>query len=133
MTELNQHEEECPALMRGRHDAELKALKEGQSNMDNSLKELTGTIKEYVALTQKIQEEQIVAIKSRQDHQEKVLDEIVNTLGPVRLKAERADRWWDWSIKIVIVGACSVIISFIWNHVTSAKQGVTSCIQLLIS
>lgn len=125
--------DECPEAMRGRHDAELKALKDGQLQIHASLKDLTISIKEFVALTQELQSTRITDLEKRQDTQEIELDALGK--GYVGLKGKTNFTYYViiGAAGTLIAGMVTAIFGMMWAHTTTTPGKVSLWLKSLIS
>lgn len=125
---------ECPAEMRGRHEAELKALKEGQGKMEGSIKDLTVAIKEYVTLTQTIQSEQIDNMEKRVENQEDRIDTIEKDYERLKDRSDLHHKVIIGGAAALIIGMVGVIFGFLWSNTIqhSAPEKVKSCLTYFV-
>lgn len=132
---MSTHDEyDCPAEMRGRHEAELKALKEGQDRMEGSIKDLTVAIKEYVTSTQTIQSKRIDDMEKKVDTQETRLDTVEKDYGRIKDRSDLHHKVIIGSAAALIVGMVGVIFGFLWSKAIqhSAPEKVKSCLTYFV-
>jgi hypothetical protein len=116
--------ESCGADMRiiGEHTEQLKALKEGQVALQGELKEfrkenkedvkeLAGSIRQLAEATDKNTEARFDAIDKW--HTSMSVD-----IAECMVRGKRNENWILWANRLILAGSASMIISFIWKHVT---------------
>lgn len=125
---------DCPAEMRGRHEAELKALKEGQDRMEGSIRDLTGAIKEYVTLTQTIQSKQIDDMEKRVGNQETRLDTVEKDYRRIKDRSDFHHKVIIGGAAALIVGMVGVIFNFLWSNAIqhTNPEKVKSCLTYFV-
>lgn len=124
----------CDSQMQGRHEAELKTLKEGQDRMEGSLKDLTVAIKEYVALTQELQTTRIDTLEKRQEQYETIVEQINKDVVKIAGKTDFTYKVVMAAAGVLIVGLVGVVFGLIWANTTQHIQPekVTSWITYYI-
>lgn len=124
----------CDPAMQGRHEAELKALKEGQDRMEGSIKDLTVAIKEYVTLTQNIQSKRIDDMEKRVDNQEERVDIVEKDYGRLKDRSDLHHKVIVGGAAALIVGMVGVIFGFLWSNAIQHAQPekVKSCLTYFV-
>lgn len=112
----------CDPQMQGRHEAELKALKEGQDRMEGSIKDLTVAIKEYVTLTQTIQSKRIDDVEKKIDNQEGRVDDLEKDYGRIKDRSDFHHKVIIGAAAALIVGMVGVIFGFLWSNAIQHAQ-----------